>query len=148
MSDINKQLVTDWLDAVNAKDREGLMKPWADQFVVHVGAGFGEITDADHLTGVIEGFWRAIPDLSIETCHLIAEGDLVAVHVRTTGTHGGAFAGRAATGNRIDFSGYGFFRCTPDGLAEEWILDDLLTFLIQVGAVPADVLTAGAGAGA
>jgi steroid delta-isomerase-like uncharacterized protein len=148
MSDMNKQLVTDWIAAVNAKDREGLMKPWADKFVVHVGAGFGDITDADQLTGVIEGFWQAIPDLRVEAHHLIADGDLVAVHVRTTGTHGGAFAGRAATGNRIDFSGFGFFRCTPDGLAEEWILDDLLTFLIQVGAVPANVLMAGTGASA
>jgi steroid delta-isomerase-like uncharacterized protein len=144
MSEAKKQLVKDWLDAINSKDREGLMKPWADSFVVHAGAGLGDIDSAEHLTAVIEGFWQAIPDLEIKIHHLIAEGDLVAVHVTTTGTQGGEFAGRPPSGNKIDFPGYAFFRCTLDGLAEEWILDDLLTFLMQIGAVPADLLTGGA----
>lgn len=147
MSETYKQFAQDWFDAITSHDPEQLKKPWAKDFVIHANAGMGDLTDIEALSAIIQAYWKAIPDLRTEAQAVIVEGDLVAARVLTTGTNTGDFThGRGSGGKTVSFPGYAFFRCTDEGIVEEWFVDDLLRFLTQLGAVREDILAAPFGA--
>jgi predicted ester cyclase len=113
------------------------MDVWTSDFVVHAGAGLPQIKDGETMKRIIGTFWTTIPDLHVSVDDILAEGDRVAVRVTSRGTHTGHFRSVAPTGNKVEFPGYAIFRMRDGKAAEEWILDDLLTFLRQIGVVPA-----------
>ncbi|KQU72454.1 hypothetical protein ASC75_23915 [Aminobacter sp. DSM 101952] len=84
-----------------------------------------------------ELFFKAFPDMQIETQDMFANDDRVAVRFRFTGTHKGEFLGNQPTGNRVDYQSYEIYRIADGKIAEEWICSDLLTILTQIGAFPA-----------
>lgn len=53
---------------------------------------------------------RAFPDLQLTLDRVIEQGDWVAVRWTARGTHGGSFAGVAATGRRVSWGGAWFWR--------------------------------------
>lgn len=140
-----KRLVTDWVDAINSRDVDRLAGCWASGAVVHALGVRGDL-DLAALRADVERFWAAMPDLRVEIHELIAEGDRVAARLTSAGTFTGEFMGKLGGGNKVSFPGFAIYRCTDEGIAEEWVLDDLLTFLIQIEAVPpSEILTAGLG---
>jgi predicted ester cyclase len=77
--------------------------------------------------------WRAaFPDLEFEIHHLLAEGDVVAVHLTYRGTHLGPWRGLEATGNRIEVGEMMFFRFDDGVLVEMWEIDDHATMTKQL----------------
>lgn len=148
MSDKCKQFVRDFIKGINSHDPSQLTKPWAESVVIHAGAGVGDFTDIATLQAFIGGFWKAVPDLRVEVLHLICEGDLVAARLRMAGTNTGAFAeGPGSGGTEVVFTGMAFYRCSDEGIVEDWFVDDLLNFLMQLGAVREDILSAPFGKG-
>jgi len=139
MYDRNKGLVRDWLEGISTKDEARMMKPWAKDFVVHAGAGLGDLHGPAQLAKVIHGFWAAMPDIHITIEDLVAEGDRVAGRITARGTHRGAVFGVQASGRQVEFMGFGIWRCAEEGIVEQWILDDLLTFLTQIGALDSPI---------
>jgi predicted ester cyclase len=68
----------------------------------------------------------------------VAEGDLVAVHLRVSGTHQGEFMGAAPTGTRIEVGVMAFLRFGADGrVSERWTRLDDVALLTQLGLMPA-----------
>lgn len=73
-----------------------------------------------------EGFRRglgsfidACPDVRHVITHLIAEGDLVAAHIRMTGTHTGPFGDIAPTGKVLNLTGAYHCRIVDGRLVED-----------------------------
>jgi len=96
--------------------------------------------DADQgRTGFIkfhEGFFGAIPDFRATILQLVAEGDLVYVYNRITGTHTGAgFLNYLPTGNRIEFEAVDMFRLRDGKLCEHWDVADTRALFTQVGGL-------------
>jgi steroid delta-isomerase-like uncharacterized protein len=139
MSELNKRIARQWIDSVNSKDPNKLMDVWTEDFVVHAGAGLPEIRDGETMKRIIGTFWTTVPDLHVSVDDVLAEGDRVAIRVTSRGTHTGHFRSVAPTGRKVEFPGYAVFRMQDGKAAEEWILDDLLTFLRQIGVIPASV---------
>jgi steroid delta-isomerase-like uncharacterized protein len=83
-----------------------------------------------------EAFFKAFPDIQIETQDMFATDDKVAVRLRFTGTHNGEFLGNQPTGKRVDYQSYELYRIADGKVAEEWICADMLTILTQIGAFP------------
>lgn len=84
--------------------------------------------------------WRGgIPDFQYHILHVVAEGDLVVLYVRFTGTHTGTFtvAGRTLTpSNRmIDETETIMSRVANGKIVESWATWDRLSFLEQLGAI-------------
>ena len=72
--------------------------------------------------------WRkAFPDLEVTVLRTTAEGDLVAVHWRATGTNSVAAAGTPGKGKKTDVQGMTFFRFKEGRIVEEWSLIDMAT---------------------
>jgi len=96
--------------------------------------------DADQgRTGFIkfhEGFFAAIPDFRATILQLVAEGDLVYVYNRITGTHTGeGFLTYPPTGNRIEFEAVDMFRLRDGKLCEHWDVADTRALFTQVGGL-------------
>jgi steroid delta-isomerase-like uncharacterized protein len=78
----------------------------------------------------------ALPDMRFRVNRMIAEGDLVAVHITVTGTNTQAGMGFPATGKKIAADGVTIFRFKDGKICEEWNVFDMLKVLRQTGLLP------------
>jgi steroid delta-isomerase-like uncharacterized protein len=84
-------------------------------------------------------FIAAFPDLSFQTEHIVAEGNLVATHNVMRGTHRGEFMGVPPTGKPFAVNASDVCRFTDDGLiAEHWGVFDMGSLMRQLGVAPSD----------
>lgn len=104
---------------------------YAPGFVAH-GSGRDYSLDEDNASG--REWRRAFPDLKVTVERTAADGDLVAVHWRASGTNSVAAAGLPGKGGRADVDGMTFFRFVDGRIAEEWSVIDIATMLRQVGS--------------
>lgn len=96
--------------------------------------------DAEALRG--DGAWKqrmagyraAFPDLHFTVEDLITERDTVAARLSWAGAHRGAFLGVPPTGRRVAVSGMAVWRIGDGRMAEEWVAEDLLGLLRDLGA--------------
>ena len=84
--DLVRRFMTQGYPEVMRGNMELAHQYYADHFVNHTslhpeGRGIEETKE------VMADIGRGTPDLRIEVLHIIAEGDLVSVHWRATGTH-------------------------------------------------------------
>jgi len=83
-----------------------------------------------------EGFFAAVPDFCATILQLVAEGDLVYVYNRITGTHTGeGFLNYPPTGNRIEFEAVDMFRLREGKLCEHWDVADTRALFTQMGGL-------------
>ncbi len=104
---------------------------FAEDFVDH--GPMGDITGRDAFKQLVAQWRDAVPDVHCEVDTVIAQGDLCAWLVRTTGTHTGDGLGFPATGRtfRTVSANIGRFR---DGRAvEHWAEQGMFPMLAQIG---------------
>jgi predicted SnoaL-like aldol condensation-catalyzing enzyme len=83
-----------------------------------------------------EGFFAAVPDFCATILQMVAEGNLVYVYNRITGTHTGhGFLDLPPTGNAIAFDAVDMFRLRDGKLCEHWDVADTRALFLQVGAL-------------
>lgn len=102
-------------------------------FVVHTARG---TVSLEENRASVAGWKAAAPDLVMRVEHMVAEGDLVAVHWIGTGTNTGEGNGLPATGRRVEARGMTLFRFRDGRIAEEWGVVDMLSALRQLGLWP------------
>ncbi len=96
----------------------------------------------DHAAGpagvkaVIASLHRAFPDFRLEIEHLAANGDLVWLHMRGSGTNDGSFMGHPPTGRRMEIDVFDLLRVVDGRLVEHWGVPDRLDALFQLGLAP------------
>jgi predicted SnoaL-like aldol condensation-catalyzing enzyme len=130
----NKQVVREFYEVVFQKhDLSAVSRYMRDDYIQHN-------PDADQgSAGFIrfhEGFFAAAPDFRATIIQLVAEGDLVYVYNRITGTHSGeGFLSYPPTGNKIEFEAVDMFRLRDGKLCEHWDVADTRALFTQVGAI-------------
>jgi steroid delta-isomerase-like uncharacterized protein len=138
-----KSIVNRWVEVVNSGTLDGIGSVWAEDCVVHAGGGLPEVHGVANVGGLLTAYRVALPNVHITTENLVAEGDQVAARFTTRGRHDGEFLDIPATGVSIEISGFGLFRIANGRIAEEWLLDDLASFMAQVKVVSALAKTGG-----
>jgi predicted ester cyclase len=78
---------------------------------------------------------RAFPDLEMTIEQQIAEGPWVATRVTYRGTHAGEFAGVAATGRRIEYTGTAMDRLENGKVVEMWHTVNMHLLMRQIAGV-------------
>lgn len=115
---------------------------FADEFGRHYGNRLDEGGfDIPALTARIrERRLVVFPDFQVMVEDLFGEGDLVVARTYWTGTHSADLnhpdLETAATGIQIGYSGIALFRIACGKIAEQWIVNDELGLMQQIGAVP------------
>ncbi len=89
------------------------------------GQGFAD--NGEYLRG-------AIPDRNDTVEEIVAEGDMVGMLWRVTGTHRGPLFGIPPTGKQINFYEAGIFKLAAGKIVEAWFLGDEAGLLKQLGA--------------
>ena len=89
----------------------------------------------DDLQEFARALYAAFPDWHATIDELIAEGDRVVVRWTGAGTHRGAWAGVAATGQEVRTTGIDVERFEDGLIVEEHSNVDMLGFMEQIGAV-------------
>lgn len=109
----NKQFViAHFDDFVNKRDLGAIDRNMAPDFYDHDGPG-GKPTDRDGDRAMMAGMHQLFPDLRVEVLSAVADGDLVVVRNRWTGTN-------AQTGKRVEFHGFVQWRLAGGKIAERW----------------------------
>ncbi|MCX6081306.1 MAG: ester cyclase [Chloroflexi bacterium] len=110
----------------------------APEFISYGGAGFQDLVGADAFQGLYVQFLTSMPDLHFRVDQVVAEGDLVGVRGRLSGTHKGNFMGFAPpTGKFISWTGTAIFRFDGNGLMDaRWQEWDGLSVMQQMGVIP------------
>ena len=81
-------------------------------------------------------FMAAVPDLRCAVVQRLVVGDRVVSHLRFTGHFTGSFGDRTGAGQAIDFIATDILRVRNGHITDNWHIEDNLTFLRQIGAVP------------
>jgi predicted ester cyclase len=76
------------------------------------------------------------PDLHVTIDDIIAEGNKVGVWYTVEGTHRGEFAGIAATGNHVKWSGFDLLTVEHRKISQARFLSDFFGLMTQLGAKP------------
>jgi predicted ester cyclase len=86
-----------------------------------------------------KSFRAAIPDLHVDVEEMMLVGDRVIGRLRFaghfTGTFGSGAAARQGDGRAVDFIATDIYRIANGRIAENWHVEDNLTFLQQIGAL-------------
>jgi len=86
----------------------------------------------------MSAFVAAFPDLHSTLEDLVAEGDLVAGRMTTTGTHQGEFMGIPATNKKVTFSETHIVRISNGKAVDHWGISDNLSLMQQLGVIPSE----------
>jgi predicted ester cyclase len=77
----------------------------------------------------------AVPDIHCDVTQMIVAGDRVVSHLHFTGHFTGGFKGVQGKGQPVDFIATDIYRVADGRIAENWHIEDNLTFLQQLGVI-------------
>ena len=125
-----KDVVRRYMEAWDIADLESLDEILATDFTNHSPPlpadrdGMMQAAADEHI-GFPNNVW------TIE--HIMAEGEMVAVHLRFVGVHEGEFFGVPATGAEVNFTGTLIFRVQAGQITDRWGGADMVSFLTPLG---------------
>jgi predicted ester cyclase len=121
----NKTVTSSYYDEVmNRHDLGSIDRLLSEGFIFN-----GEVRGPGGQRAAVADLLAAFPDLQVETELILAEGDLVSVHTRWTGTHRGAVPGVEPTGRRVELTSTAIHRVHDDLITEAWDELDLAGLL-------------------
>jgi steroid delta-isomerase-like uncharacterized protein len=144
----NKELVRQFVEAGNARDFAALDSLLTDDFTRHSQATPDVVVqDRDQFRTFLRQDSATFPDSRVTMQQLVAEDDLVAFHANYVGTQEGPMGPFPASGRQMDIEFFGVFRIEDDRIAELWLTWDNLSALAQLGHWPPAAETDSAGQG-
>jgi predicted ester cyclase len=103
----------EYLDACNRHDLDDI-REFLDPGVrrAHLPGG------ADAWIADLQDLFRGFPDWRWKRIHIVVEDDRLAVHVRGSGTHQGAYRGIAATRRHVNVAEFAIYRVAKGRIVE------------------------------
>jgi steroid delta-isomerase-like uncharacterized protein len=133
----NKAVIRRFVEQVQNKKDFTVYDELTDPEFVNLSAPPGVPADSEGGRMWLSTFADAYPDAEFRIDDMIAEGDRVVTRKTFSGTHTGDFGGIPATGKRVTLQ-YVDIMCVREGkIVEHWLSMDQLSWLQQLGIVPA-----------
>lgn len=130
-TEANRELIRRVFEEVWNGESDAMLAEIPERALFHY-RGMSMETGREALAKLVAEWRAAFPDLEFVIHDLVAEGDVVAVHLTYRGTHQGTWRGLEATGRRIEVGEMMFFRFEGGVLAEMWEIDDHATMTRQL----------------
>jgi steroid delta-isomerase-like uncharacterized protein len=132
----NKQVVTKWFNEYWTKGNPAVVDELGADDLVFYYPLTGELKGREAVKVCNEALFGAFDGLTFWTTEpLIAEGDKVVGRWKGKGVHTGEFAGIAATGKQIAFTGTTIYRVADGKIVEETGEEDAWLVLRQLGVI-------------
>ncbi len=137
-TDANKQVVREFVEAINRQDWRRFEELVAPDVVRHSSTyGQPTIRSRDELRKLVAAEAETFSDAHETVNFLVAEGDMVAVHSAFRGTQRGPLGPFPASGKQLSADFISIYRVDSGRIAEAWVEWDSLSGLIQLGHVAA-----------
>ena len=130
MAEDNKALMQKFVDRMNKHDLSAIDECFDASFVDHEVMP-GVPPTRDGLKQGFQMFLKAFPDMQMKVEHMIAEGDLVLIHITTTGTNKGEMMGMPATGKAMKVGEMHLARVANGKFVEHWGVEDQMMMMQQ-----------------
>jgi steroid delta-isomerase-like uncharacterized protein len=131
----NKAIVRRYFDQVLNEQRHNLAEEFLAEDIELQGTGLAP--GLDDVKQFLTMFTAAFPDAHYTIENMVAEGDRVVARTSFNGTHQAEMQGIPATGKKVSMPGITIFRLDNGKIAEGWVLNDNLSLMQQLGAIPA-----------
>lgn len=132
----NKAIVRQLAEAFNEGNLDIVDTCVDDTFVLHHPLIPQGVHGPEGLKQFFAGLREAMPDIHHPVQHILAEGDLVAIHLPIKGTFQSPYLGIPATGTTIDVTALNLWRLADGNAVEAWFNLDTLGMMQQMGVVP------------
>ncbi|MDF2051912.1 ester cyclase [Arthrobacter sp. Cr_A7] len=130
MSTRQETILKAWNGAWGTGDLSSFERILAPNYIRRSKSG---TEDFASLQNTIKDMHTAFPDSTVEILQMVEDGDQVAIHWQTKGTHKGPFMDVPPTGRPVTVSGASFLRFENDKLAEEYVVWDPRELLSALG---------------
>ncbi len=135
MLEENKTIVSKYYELLDKGDIDGIMKLFSND-ITWSFPGMPEPLSKEGLSGLIQGFGAAFPDMKHTLRNFVAEGDQVATALTFQGTHKGELMGVPASGNEVKFEGLNIHRIKDGKIVEAETGFDMMSLMQQIDALP------------
>jgi steroid delta-isomerase-like uncharacterized protein len=134
-TETNKAIVRRYNEQVIGEGRADLVEEFLAEDIELHGTGLPPGQEA--VRQWVTTMAAAFPDRKQTVDDVLAEGDKVIVRATFSGTHQGEMEGIPATGRAVTQPSITIFRLTNGKIAEGWYASDHLSFMQQLGVIPA-----------
>jgi steroid delta-isomerase-like uncharacterized protein len=136
----NKRLAREAISIWTTGDFDAADQIYAPNYVNHQHHHAGDARDlrgTDAMKTFATEFREAFPDFHDSIDIQLAEGDLVATHFTSSGTHRGTFMGAEPTNKELSWTGITIDRISEGKIVESWTNWDMMGMMEQLGVVRA-----------
>ena len=131
MSEASVDVVERYVRAYNDKDLDAIEAIWADPFSFE-----GTEMARDDFLAIVQSYWDAFPDMTLESTHLIADdGGYVLSRDVLTATGRGEYYGHDVDGTSIETTEMTLFHVDDGTIDEYWFEWGALEFWQQLGVI-------------
>lgn len=107
-----------------------------EDVVMHHPSSPTPVTGRENVVGMLGAFRGGFPDLKLVVEDVIEEGDKVVVRWRASGTHTADLFGIPPTGKSMNVPGISVLRLENGKIVEDWVAEDSLGLMKQIGVIP------------
>ena len=126
------------IECDNSRDKAGYRALLHDDYCAYVH-GHVTTSDADSEADALEAWWRAVPDVHLESLAIWEQGDRVTLRYTLRGTNAGEFFGQPATGKSFQVENCTLFQVVEGRVKQVWRYSDTLGLFTQLGlSLPAE----------
>ena len=133
----NVALARRWFDAMNAGDLDTVAAIFAPTYRLHYPDIDSGLVGPEVIRGLVAAYRDAFPDLRFDVDDTVSSGEMVLVRWTASGTNRGALLGAPATGRFARWTGTSLLRVSDGRIVEDWVENDRLGMLQQLGLAPA-----------
>ena len=108
----------------------------APDVVMHHPSSPEPISGYEAVKGFLSAFRAGFPDLKMVVEDAFGSGDRAAVRWRMQGTHTADLFGIPPTGRQVTVKGISVVRADGGQIAEDWVSEDGLGLMQQLGVIP------------
>ena len=116
----NEALARRWTEEALNQGNLDVLDEFVAEDVVHDAALYDPLVGRDAVKEALAHLLSGFPGMRFTVLAVVAEGELVAVHWRGEGVHGGEYLGVPPTGNSVVFDGINIYRFECGRIVEGW----------------------------
>jgi steroid delta-isomerase-like uncharacterized protein len=135
VSEENKALLQQWVDALNQGNIDAVGELVTDTYVRH-DPNAPEVRGPEQEKQLMTMYLSAFPDLRFVIADMVAEGDKVVVRYTIRGTHKGELLGIPPTNSPLSLTATETYRIAEGKIDEQWVNMDALGMMQKLGAIP------------